>query len=256
MNNKNKLFKSLILLPLIVLFLGGCEKSILTDDPGGVDNRNVKIRVFHYWNNYLLNNDSIYSHNGARFYIDEINILLADFIFDNSGDSIFSEDSYTLTNYRSKEFKIGYLKQGSVSGRLYIKAGLSLDDNMTKPKDWEAGHILANESLYNSKANSYNFITIKGRIFDPTKPEQTEPSIPMSYVVATQGLVTQLSTAKSFSVPVGKSVVIDAIFDVKGLLENIFPVNTPVIKSDPADQGDYDNAVMLRANFEDSFKLQ
>lgn len=258
MKNKNILsFKGLFLLPLVATFLfTGCEKSILSDDPGSVDQRNIRLRIFHYMNSNLLRHDSVYNINGSRVIIDEIDLLLSDYIFDNSGDSI-STDGYTLTDYRDQEAKIGYLKpNSSVSGVMYFKVGLDSLENLTTPSDWPEGHFLANSNLYNSTAGSYNAIVVKGRIFDPTKPEEETPSIPMSYEVATQLLVTQMDSQKSFSVPVGKSVIIDVLFDINDLFASIDPILTPVISSDPTDQDDYDNAILLRANFEDAFRIQ
>lgn len=254
----NKFFRSTILafpILLAAIVFTNCEKSILTDDPGELDTRNINLEIYHYWGSHLLNADSLYHINGARIQIQSLELLISDFVFDNSGDSIITYDKYTMTSVGNGPFKIGYLEPGAYSGYLHFKVGLDSLTNSTSPDMWSEGHFLSSESRYNELADSYNHIVIKGLMMDPSKPEATEPTIPISYTIATQPLVKQLTMPKSFTFSVSKKIQIDALLDVQGLFEGINPLQTPIILSDPTDQVDYDNAATMAVNFENHFQL-
>jgi len=242
--------KTIAFIAVLGLTLTGCEKSIIEDDPGVVDNRNVELRIFYTWGNRIFYKDSVYEKNGAKFKIDEINLLVTKFFYVNEKDTISETRDYALTTNNVLTNKVGLITVSSISGGYGITVGLDSIENATEPKDWSDGEVLANENIYSNKIG-YHFITVKGRIFDPAKPNETEPSLALNWVVATNLLNSKFSVKRSFSIPIGKQVVLDSGFDLDKFSDDIFPLATPIIKSDPTDTDDFNAAMQLKNNFQD-----
>jgi len=242
----------IVLVTTASLFMfSGCEKSILSDDPGSVDGRNITLRLLTYWNNYFLNKDSIYTVNNARLKIDDINILISDFYYSNNNDTLPPQDGFASTNSSESSYKIGLITESSIAGSVNFSVGLNPIVNLTDPSMYAAGEVLANESLWRGTNKGYNFITIKGRIFDPSKPNEVEPSIPLNWVVATNALLINKGKPKNFSIGVGKQVLIDANLRVDLLFDGMYPLANPIIKCDPADAIDFQLATAIHDNFND-----
>ena len=56
--------RHLILGIAAVLFLASCERDIPVVDPAALDNRNVHIRLFKYFDNQVLDTSKVYMING------------------------------------------------------------------------------------------------------------------------------------------------------------------------------------------------
>ena len=237
------------LFALSVFTLTSCVKSILTDEEASLDNRNIELRIANYWGNTYFNSDSVYNKNGANFKIDDIKLLLSNFYVDNSGDTVIDYSSFTLTTTKRSNHRIGLITDPSISGGIGYLVGLDSIANATSPGNWSSGEVLSNGSIYSNSKIGYNFITVSGRAFNPNKPNETSPSLPFKWVVATNTLTSEQSIKRSFSVPTGKQVVIDARLNVDLLFDDLSPVDIPSIKSDPADADDFANAVTLSDNF-------
>ena len=241
--------KIIAVLTLAILATTGCVNDITSDNAGSLDNRNIELRLVNYWGNNFFSRDSIYKKNGARFMVDDVQLLLSNFFVDNMGDTVVDYSSFTLTSTKQLYHKIGLITESSVSGGVGYLVGLDSIANTTGPGNWSVGEVLANDAIYSGSSIGYNFITVKGRAFDPTKTNETSPSIPFNWVMATNALVSMQGVQISFSVPVGKQVVLDASLNVDALFDDLSPVDDPSIKSDPSDAEDFANAVVLSDNF-------
>jgi len=244
-----KFYKIIAVFVLTVFTFTSCVNDIISDDPGSLDNRNIELRIVNYWGNNFFSRDSVYNKNGANFIVDDINLLFSNFYVNNSGDTVVDYSSFTLTSTKQLNHRIGLITDQSVSGSIGYLVGLDSIANRTKPGDYEEGEVLSNGSIYSNSSIGYNFITVKGRAFNPNKPNETSPSLPFNWVVATNALVSVQDVKRSFSVPTGKQVVIDAYLSVDALFDDLSPVDIPSIKSDPNDATDFANAVTLRDNF-------
>jgi hypothetical protein len=244
-----KLHKIFALSTLAIFIFTGCVNSIITDDPGSLDNRNIELRIINYWGNNFFSRDSVYNKNGANFVVDDVQLLFSNFFVGSQSDTVIDYSSFTLTTTKQLNHKIGLITEQSVSGGVGVLVGLDTIANATSPGNWSAGDVLANGSIYSGPNIGYNFVTVKGRAFNPSKPDETSPSLPFTWVVATNSLVSLKGVQISFSVPVGKQVVLDAYLNVEALFDDLSPVDIPNINSDPNDADDFANAVTLSDNF-------
>jgi hypothetical protein len=251
---KNTKWLSIFILSLAMSF-AGCKKSILNDDEGELSNKNVQLRIFPYINDYLYNSDSLYFLGGANLKIDEIQILHSNFYFVNAGDTLPKNDAALWKLSKGDQVLLGYLEPGSYTGVYRYLVGLDTVSNSKSPKDFPAGNPLASQDLYRGSGKGYNFILIQGRIQDPNKPG-SEPSIPMSWAVATSGLAIEYGTPKSFNSVPGKLITFDIKLEIDKLFTGLFPIATPVIKCDPADANDFQLAKVLQSNFKVAYKMQ
>ena len=241
--------KIIALFALSAVTLTSCVKSILSDEEGSLENRNIELRIANYWGNHYFNSDSVYNKNGANFKVDNVQLLLSNFFIDNMGDTVVDYSSFSLTTTNYSNHKIGLITEQSISGGIGYLVGLDSIANATNPGNWSSGDVLSNRSIYSNSKIGYHFITVSGRAFNPNKPNETSPSLPFKWVVATNTLVSLQSIKRSFSVPIGKQVVIDARLSVDLLFDDLSPLDIPSIKSDPADADDFANAVTLSDNF-------
>ena len=108
--------KIIAVLTLAILATTGCVNDITSDNAGSLDNRNIELRLVNYWGNNFFSRDSIYKKNGARFMVDDVQLLLSNFFVDNMGDTAVDYSSFTLTSTRQLYHKIGLITESSVSG--------------------------------------------------------------------------------------------------------------------------------------------
>jgi len=252
----HKYFTSSIIILLISASFVGCKKSILSDETGDFEAKNVRIKIFSYWNDYLYSKDSLYIINGAALKIDDISILHSDYYFVNDGDTLPTSEPTEWKLSVGGDVQLGYLDEGSYSGFYRFKVGLAPDVNAKAPKDFPASSPLSDQSLYRGPGNGYNFVTITGRIQNPNKPF-SEPDIPLKWVFATDTFAIQHGQAQSFNVVTGKEVTFNVILDIAKLFDGIFPSVTPIIKCDPSKPNDFNAAQILQQNFKnEAYKLQ
>ncbi len=233
-----------------------CKKSILSDDPGTIENKNIKLQIFPYWGSYYYNPDSLYFAGGAFIKIDEISIVHSDFYFVNAGDTLPASDPVEWKLTSGEFLDLAYLEPGSYTGFYEYIVGVDSAANFYPPQLQPKESVLnTNTSLYRGPGKGYNFITITGRIQDPNKPG-TEPSIPMKWVVANNGLQINYFQPKSFNVAAGKDVTFAVVLQIEQLFNGLYPIVTPQIKADATNQADMDNTEVLQQNFKNAYLVQ
>lgn len=252
----NKILKSTLLFLFASLILVGCKNSILTDEPGDLSSKNVRLRIFSYWNNHFFSTDSLYFTGGAFVKIDDISIVHSNYFFVNDGDTLPKSDVAEWKHSTGSDLFLASLEVGSYTGFYKYLIGLDSLTNSRNPDYFKEGHPLTNPSLYRGPGKGYNFVTITGKIQDPNKPN-SEPSIPLRWVVATNDLTFQLGQAKSFNVVAGKNITYDVILNVADLVDGIFPIVTPIIECDPAKPNDFNQAMVIYQNLvQGAYNLQ
>lgn len=243
------LLKSLLFLSMLALVFGGCKKSILEDEGGNTIDENIRLRIYPYWNNYFFNTDSIYQANGSFLQIDEISIVHSGFTFVNQGDTLDPGGIVDWKYGQGNEIYMGSLPAGSYSGHYFFNVGIDSISDARPPNFFPENSVLGSGEYYRGPLlGGYNYVTIKGNIVNPANP-LLGPSIPMSWVIATQDLVSVFGLAKSFNVVPGRYVTIDIKFDIAKLFTGLYPLQTPTIASNQKDANDYDQAITLQQNF-------
>ena len=241
--------KSLSLVLLLAIAFGGCKQSILEDEGGNTIDENIRLRIFPYWNNYFFSTDSIYLAGGSFIQIDKISIIHSNFTFVNDGDTLEPGPVVEWHTGMGNEIFMGSLPTGTYSGFYFFNIGVDSVSDAFPPSFYPEGSVLGKGDHYRGPLlGGYNYVTITGNIVNPAAP-LLGPSIPMTWLIATQDLVTTYDRAKSFNVVPGKYVTIDVKLDVSKLFTSLSPLTTPTIASNPNDQNDFDQAVILHENF-------
>lgn len=250
------LFKSLLFVSMLAMVFGGCKKSILEDEGGNTIDKNVRLRIYPYWNNYYFKTDSIYQVNGSFLQIDEISIVHSGFTFVNQGDTLDPGGVVAWKSGQGNEIYMGSLPAGSYSGHYFFKVGVDSISDARPPSFFPENSVLGSGEYYRGPLlGGYNYVAIKGKIVNPALP-LLGPSIPMSWVIATQDLVTVYGSAKSFNVVPGRYVTIDINFDVAKLFTGLYPLQIPIIASNQNDGNDFAQATTLQQNFsKDAYKI-
>ncbi len=239
-----------------VIFLSGCKTDILSDEGETTANaNNIRVRVFAFVNGYVYSPDSLYFLGGARLKIDDMSIIHSNFYFVDMGDTLKPGDAakWRLRSGEPSAF-LYRLAPGSYSGFYRFFVGLDSLSNSRAPGEQPAGSPLTQE-YYRGNNKGYNFVTITGRIQDPNKPN-SEPDIPMKWVLSTTQLNMQFGQAKSFNVTAGKPVTFDVVLSIEDLFIGLSPLGSPIIEADPGNANDFQNAEQLKSNFSQAYQIQ
>lgn len=256
MKNYVKYLIPAVIVAISALFIQSCKKSILDENENStLTADNLRVRIFPYVNGYLYNKDSLYFLGGANLKIDEIEVLHSNFYFVDQGDTLPAGDPTLWKLNGGGDVYLYQLPPGSYSGVYRYLVGLTSTTNAKAPADQPEGSILRDGKLYRGNGKGYNFVIITGRIQDPNKPN-SEPSMPLKWVIATDDLAMQFGMGKSFNLVTGKAVTFDVIFRLEKLFNGMAPIATPTINSDPANANDMQQATKLRDNFLQAYEIQ
>jgi hypothetical protein len=251
--------KKLAILTVLMGVLLGCEKSIPVVDPTALDNRNIYIRMYKYFNGALLDTSKVYQINGDVIKINSIYITLsgAEFIKQDDSDTVKTESDLTMTNLiGSTEVKLAHLPHGSYNGSIKYRIGLDSARAFTSPESLEDDNPLKNGAVWNGSDIGHSFFQIEGGIFDPADTVFNSPSSTFSWRFATTDLIIDIEEKRNFSVGANKSVFFVINLDIEKLFLGLTPSQTPVINCDPADGTDYNNAKILRDNVISEFVFE
>ena len=119
--------KKLAILTVLMGVLLGCEKSIPVVDPTALDNRNIYIRMYKYFDGDLLDTSQVYQINGDLIKINKIYTTLsgAEFISFDESDTVRTESDLTMIDVTTtSQIKLAYLPRGSYNGSINYIIGL------------------------------------------------------------------------------------------------------------------------------------
>jgi hypothetical protein len=247
---------ALTALTVVTLLFSGCKTDILSDDgESTLTANNIRLRIFPYVNGTFYNSDSVYFLGGANVTIDEIIVVHDNYFFVDQGDTLPKGDPavWKLSTFDPNVY-LYQLSPGSYSGMYRYLVGIDSVSNLLPPSNQPQGSPLNND-LYRGSGKGYNFVTIRGKIQDPSNPGSA-PSIPYNWVLSGPSFNMQYGMGMSFNLVTGKPVTFDVIFSLEKLFTGLAPLGTPEIKSDPNLPNDMANAQILQSNFQEAYKIQ
>lgn len=248
--------KKLIALVLLSTLFTACEDPIPVVDPTALDNRNIYIRAYKYFDGSIIDTSTVYQINGDLIKFDHIYVTLsgARFISYDDQDTTFTESDLTMIDLiGNSEVKLAHLPSGNYNGSLEYTIGLDSARAYTAPEQLDATDPLSNGSVWNGSDIGHSFFQMEGRIFNPADTVFTTPEATFNWRVATPDLALLKSEKRNFNVASNKDVFIVMDIDVDNFFLGLSPSLMNVINSDPADASDYDLAKILRDNVSSEF---
>ena len=248
--------KKLIALVLLSTLFTACEDPIPVVDPTALDNRNIYIRAYKYFDGSIIDTSTVYQINGDLIKFDHIYVTLsgARFVSYDDQDTTFTESDLTMIDLiGNSEVKLAHLPSGNYNGSLEYTIGLDSARAYTAPEQLDATDPLSNGSVWNGSDIGHSFFQMEGRIFNPAYTVFTTPEATFNWRVATPDLALLKSEKRNFNVASNKDVFIVMDIDVDNFFLGLSPSLMNVINSDPADASDYDLAKILRDNVSSEF---
>ena len=248
--------KKLIALVLLSTLFTACEDPIPVVDPTALDNRNIYIRAYKYFDGSIIDTSTVYQINGDLIKFDHIYVTLsgARFISYDDQDTTFTESDLTMIDLiGNSEVKLAHLPSGNYNGSLEYTIGLDSARAYTAPEQLDATDPLSKGSVWNGSDIGHSFFQMEGRIFNPADTVFTTPEATFNWRVATPDLALLKSEKRNFNVASNKDVFIVMDIDVDNFFLGLSPSLMNVINSDPADASDYDLAKILRDNVSSEF---
>ena len=248
--------KKLIALVLLSTLFTACEDPIPVVDPTALDNRNIYIRAYKYFDGSIIDTSTVYQINGDLIKFDHIYVTLsgARFVSYDDQDTTFTESDLTMIDLiGNSEVKLAHLPSGNYNGSLEYTIGLDSARAYTAPEQLDATEPLSKGLVWNGSDIGHSFFQMEGRIFNPADTVFTTPEATFNWRVATPDLALLKSEKRNFNVASNKDVFIVMDIDVDNFFLGLSPSLMNVINSDPADASDYDLAKILRDNVSSEF---
>ncbi|MDA8994253.1 hypothetical protein N9H17_02670 [Schleiferiaceae bacterium] len=248
--------KKLIALVLLSTLFSACEDPIPVVDPTALDNRNIYIRAYKYFDGSIIDTSTVYQINGDLIKFDHIYVTLsgARFVSYDEQDTTFTESDLTMIDLiGTSEVKLAHLPSGNYNGSLEYTIGLDSARAYTAPEQLDATNPLSKGLVWNGSDVGHSFFQMEGRIFNPADTVFTTPEATFNWRVATPDLALLKSEKRNFNVASNKDVFIVMDIDVDNFFLGLSPSLTNIINSDPADGTDYDLAKILRDNVSSEF---
>ena len=248
--------KKLIALVLLSTLFSACEDPIPVVDPTALDNRNIYIRAYKYFDGSIIDTSTVYQINGDLIKFDHIYVTLsgARFVSYDEQDTTFTESDLTRSDLiGTSEVKLAHLPSGNYNGSLEYTIGLDSARAYSAPEQLDATNPLSKGLVWNGSDVGHSFFQMEGRIFNPADTVFTTPEATFNWRVATPDLALLKSEKRNFNVASNKDVFIVMDIDVDNFFLGLSPSLTNIINSDPADATDYDLAKILRDNVSSEF---
>lgn len=249
-----------ILLALVAFgAFASCEREIEVVDPAALDNRNIFIRAFSYYDGNIADTSTVYSINGDLVKLSHAYITLsnAEYVSHDEVDTTKTESDLTSVDLlETTELKLAYLPRGSYNGTMEYRIGLDSTRAYTPPTALEETNPLQDGHLWNGPTLGHSFFQLEGRVFDPQDSVFTTPISTFTWRVATEDMVVDISERRNFNVAANGSVYFVINFDFENLFQGLQPSTTEEINSDPGDVNDYNSAQILRDNLVSEFVFE
>lgn len=245
--------KKIALLIASLVVLASCEREIPTVDPSALDNRNIYVRMYKYWNGGVLDKSKVLEINGSKIKIDHIYLTMSKFRYVSADGMVEQKTESDLTSLdvlSTSTVKLGYLPAGNYNGTLHYRVGLDSARTYTPPSQLETSNPLSTGDVWGGSDLGHSYFQIEGGIFDPADTVMTTPSQNFIWRVGTVGLRMDFEDKRNFNVPASNDVFFVVNLDVEKLFLGLSPTLTPVINSDPSDNTDMSLAQVLRNNIQ------
>ena len=242
--------KHILLGSLVLLAFTAC-KEVETVGNGPLDNRNMVLNVYYSYDTLFVNPNTMITNNvGARFFIQDVRMVVWNFNVVGQNDTTDSQDAYAVSTLSNPSVKVARFEPGTYQGFYGFTCGVDDTVNLIGPSQFEEGHPLAGNSLWNGPAIGYSFLTISGVAAGPTVPDTIAPATPFKFVIATPALKSNWSKYKTFVLTGGGRVTLDVQVDLEPMLASLPVGDIASIKSDPLDAVDYARAQAMQQIFQ------
>lgn len=248
--------KNILTILAAVLLLSACERDIPVVDPTALDNRNIYIRCYKYFDGDLLDTGKVYAVNGDLIKINHLYMTFsgAEFVSYNGEDTTRTESDLTMMDIlEDTEIKLAALPKGSYNGTLHYNIGLDSARAHTAPDNFESSNPLSKGHTWIGQDLGHSFVQLEGSVFDPADTVFTTPKSTFTWRIATQDMVLPRSENRNFNVSANGEVFFVVNLDVDKLFVGLSPSAMPEIYSDPASSADYTLAQILRDNLMSDF---
>jgi hypothetical protein len=248
--------RHLILGIAAVLFLASCERDIPVVDPAALDNRNVHIRLFKYFDNQVLDTSKVYMINGDVIKLDHAYLTLsgAEFISANEEDTIRTESDLSMVDMLvTDQVKLAYLPKGSYNGQINYSIGLDSARSFTPPANLEMSNPLSKGDVWNGDVLGHSYFQLEGRVFDAADTTFNTPKNTFTWRLATPDMALAREEKRNFNISENGDVVFVLNFDLDKLFVGLSPSAMPEINSDAGNSADYFLAQVLRDNLQSEF---
>ncbi|HCP41723.1 MAG TPA: hypothetical protein DIT65_08000 [Cryomorphaceae bacterium] len=233
-----------------------CEREITVVDPAALDDRNIYIRAYKYFDGNIADTSTVYQINGDLIKLSHAYITLsgAEFVSVDEKDTTHTDNDLTAIDLlATSEVKLAQLPRGSYNGRLNYHIGLDSARAYAAPETLEETNPLVKGHLWNGPATGHSFFQLEGRVFDLNDSLFTAPTSTFTWRIASEDMVIERSEKRNFNVAANKDVFFVIDLDIEKLFLGLQPSSTPEIYSDPGDADDYNKAQILSDNLKSEF---
>ena len=169
--------KSFLLFVSIIWISMGCTKDIAKEADIFYEERNVSIIPIFFYKGEVFRTDTVYETlDGKFFQIDDVQIVLSNFIAVNGNDtvftdSLFSKPQFAIASIKGGEFRAGKIPGGTYNGGYGMDLGVPYDTSEGainyNPSMFRSEEALSNTSIYDAKLGQYNLVTVTGKTYNP-----------------------------------------------------------------------------------------
>lgn len=203
--------------------LVACEEENISSDNPAPTEKNLVIDLVPFYGDSALVYDSLYINRFSnRFHVDSIVFSMSDIMFVpvNSDDTINLEKNYAVFTTGNNSQAVARFPAASYDGRFVIISGV--DSSAFWDIEMRGSVPEPLKKVKRTDKRGYENFVLYGRMFDPTKPLDTVPTIPLEYHISGYELADTLySGHRNFSIDEKRNVTIIMLVDIKPAL-NIF----------------------------------
>lgn len=248
--------KKVLLALTALLVFNACEREVPVVDPTALDNRNIYIRCYKFFEGQNADTSKVYQINGDYIKLDHVYITLsgAQYVSQDEMDTTKTESDLTAIDLlTTSEIKLAYLPKGSYNGKLEYHIGLDSTRAFSAPETLEDSNPLKDGALWNGPDLGYSFFQLEGRVYDANDSTYATPKSTFTWRIATEDMVIERDEKKNFNVAANLDVYFVVNLDIDKLFLGLQPSTTPEIYSDPASSADYNLAKILSDNLKSEF---
>ncbi len=244
--------KKILILALCSSLVACEEKDLTTDNPAPEDKNTLVATSFIYGDHGIHPDTALTNDLGYSFFITDIQVVVNEFFFVESGDTIARRTEPFIINMTETDQPLVKLAPGGYSGYYGFQFGLDSANSVgATPITLPEGNELRNSDVYRKGADGIDHFVIKGRLIDPDNPLDSVGTIPFEYRIGTYATTrVEASLKQNFSLARNSRVKFVLQFDVKPIFKPLDIKKFPSITSDPTNPIDIAAAIAMSQNID------